>query len=230
MTLVLTTRTNHYRTIRDRSHGPAQRGLRLSCLVLPLIFLAFPGAIAAQRGDAPAAAIPFREVSVTDRGTVQMHVADLPLATVLQLLSIELLHWAQHSVNDIDTGKAEDEHGQLPSKAPFLLLATLIDLADTGLSQRDWLLTTRALLGGYHCNLATWAREFTPVLAAQPEAQNGPKWLRKILPNLRAGHQTQQHGRHGIQPAPLAAVSLPVELLMLMVFLGVVFLVLMVAR
>jgi tetratricopeptide (TPR) repeat protein len=78
--------------------------------------------------------------------------------------------------------KTRDERGQLPSKAPFLLLATLIDLADTGLSQKDWLLTTRALLGGYHYSLETWVREFEPVLEARQNAQNGPKWLKKILP------------------------------------------------
>lgn len=80
--------------------------------------------------------------------------------------------------------KTRDERGQLPSKAPFLLLATLIDLADTGLSQKDWLLTTRALLGGYHYSLETWVREFEPVLETRHEAQNGPKWLKKVLPNL----------------------------------------------
>jgi tetratricopeptide (TPR) repeat protein len=78
--------------------------------------------------------------------------------------------------------KARDDRSQLPSKAPFLLLATLIDLADTGLSQKDWLLTTRALLGGYHYSVETWAREFDPVLKARQAAQNGPKWLKKILP------------------------------------------------
>lgn len=78
--------------------------------------------------------------------------------------------------------KTRDERGQLPSKAPFLLLATLIDLADTGLSQKDWLLTTRALLGGYHYSLETWVREFEPILKERQHAQNGPRWLRKILP------------------------------------------------
>jgi len=79
--------------------------------------------------------------------------------------------------------KARDECGHLPSKAPPLLLATLIDLADTGLSQRDWLLTTRALLGGYHYSLKTWVREFEPVLEAKQDAQNGPEWLKKVLRN-----------------------------------------------
>ena len=78
--------------------------------------------------------------------------------------------------------KTRDDRGQLPSKVPFLLLATLIDLADVpGTSQNDWLLTTRALLGGYHYSLETWVREFVPVLEARHEAQNGPKWLKKIL-------------------------------------------------
>ena len=77
--------------------------------------------------------------------------------------------------------KTRDERGQLPSKAPFLLLATLIDLADTGISQKDWLLTTRALLGGYHYGLETWGREFEPVLEARPDAERGPEWLKKAL-------------------------------------------------
>ena len=78
--------------------------------------------------------------------------------------------------------KTRDEHGNLPSKAPFLLLATLIDLADSGISQKDWLLTTRAMLGGYNYSLQTWAREFEPVLDARQDAKNGPRWLKKILP------------------------------------------------
>lgn len=86
--------------------------------------------------------------------------------------------------------KPRDEVGQLPSKAPFLLLATLIDLADTGLSQKDWLLTTRALLGGYHYSLETWVREFEPVLEARQSAERGPEWLKKVLPQLR--HQQKR--------------------------------------
>lgn len=97
--------------------------------------------------------------------------------------------------------KTRDEHGQLPAKAPFLLLATLIDLADTGISQKDWLLTTRALLGGYHYSLGTWLREFEPVLKARQEAQNGPKWLKKVLPQLRVNQEPQPHYRHDIPPA-----------------------------
>jgi tetratricopeptide (TPR) repeat protein len=79
--------------------------------------------------------------------------------------------------------KTRDQQGQLPAKPPFLLLATLIDLADLpGLSEKDWLLTARALLGGYHYSLETWVREFEPVLQARHVAQNGPKWLTKVLP------------------------------------------------
>jgi len=79
--------------------------------------------------------------------------------------------------------KTRDEHGQLAAKPPFLLLATLIDLADLpGLSEKDWLLTARALLGGYHYSLETWVREFEPVLQARHDAQNGPRWLTKVLP------------------------------------------------
>ena len=85
--------------------------------------------------------------------------------------------------------KTRDERGQLPSKAPFLLLATLIDLADTGLSQKDWLLTTRALLGGYHYSLETWVREFEPVLEARQDAERGSEWLKKVLPLQIQNHQ-----------------------------------------
>ena len=87
--------------------------------------------------------------------------------------------------------KPRDERGQLPSKAPFLLLATLIDLADTGLSQKDWLLTTRALLGGYHYRLETWVREFDPVLKVRQNVGHGPEWLKKVLPQLRATQQVE---------------------------------------
>ena len=89
--------------------------------------------------------------------------------------------------------KTRDERGQLPSKAPFLLLATLIDLPDTGLSQKDWLLTTRALLGGYHYSLETWGREFEPVLEARQDAERGPEWLKKVLPQFRATRQVEHH-------------------------------------
>jgi hypothetical protein len=100
--------------------------------------------------------------------------------------------------------KTRDERGQLPSKAPFLLLATLIDLADTGLSQKDWLLTTRALLGGYHYSLETWGREFEPVLEARQNAERGPEWLKKVLPELRAVQQGQQQYQYNFpQTHPL---------------------------
>ena len=90
--------------------------------------------------------------------------------------------------------KTRDERGQLPPKAPFLLLATLIDLADLpGLSERDWLLTTRAMLGGYHYSLETWVREFEPVLEARHDAQNGPKWLKKVLPIFVSDDVSRSH-------------------------------------
>lgn len=82
--------------------------------------------------------------------------------------------------------KTRDERGQLPSKAPFLLLATLIDLADmSGMGKDNWFLTTRALLGGYHYSLETWVREFEPVLEDRQLSRNGPNWLSKILPPLQ---------------------------------------------
>jgi len=87
--------------------------------------------------------------------------------------------------------KTRDERGQLPSKAPFLLLATLIDLADmSGIGKDNWFLTTRALLGGYHYSLETWVREFEPVLESRQLSGNGSNWLRKILPMLpSSSHQ-----------------------------------------
>lgn len=97
--------------------------------------------------------------------------------------------------------KTRDERGQLPSKAPFLLLATLIDLADTGLSQKDWLLTTRALLGGYHYSLETWVREFEPVLEARQDAERGPEWLKKVLPQLRTSQPVRPQFRNDFRPA-----------------------------
>lgn len=101
--------------------------------------------------------------------------------------------------------KTRDEKTKMPpQKAPFLLLATLIDLADTGIAQKEWLLTTRALLGGYHYSLETWVREFEPVLEARQDAERGPEWLKKVLPQLRANqqsHQHHQHHQHDIPPA-----------------------------
>jgi tetratricopeptide (TPR) repeat protein len=101
--------------------------------------------------------------------------------------------------------KARDERGQLPSKAPFLLLATLIDLADTkNISRKDWVLTARALLGGYHYSLKTWVRQFEPVLEARQKADNGPKWLNSVLPQLRPSQQDQPHKQHNhLRPIPL---------------------------
>jgi tetratricopeptide (TPR) repeat protein len=106
--------------------------------------------------------------------------------------------------------KTRDEQTRMPpEKAPFLLLATLIDLADLpGLSEKDWLLTTRALLGGYHYSLETWVREFEPVLEARTQAQHGPEWLKKVLPHPRAMQQRQEHSPHGIPPTvPLQEVD-----------------------
>lgn len=98
--------------------------------------------------------------------------------------------------------KKRDEKTKMPpQKAPFLLLATLIDLADTGLSQKDWLLTTRALLGGYHYSLETWVREFEPILKERHEAQNGPNWLPKVLP-IRAQSRDTASDATGGFPAP----------------------------
>jgi tetratricopeptide (TPR) repeat protein len=98
--------------------------------------------------------------------------------------------------------KTRDEHTkQPPPKAPFLLLATLIDLADApGIAKDDWILTTGALLGGYHYSLETWVREFEPVLEARQDAQNGPKWLKKILPLPSAFFKTPINSPRRISP------------------------------
>lgn len=96
--------------------------------------------------------------------------------------------------------KMRDDHGEMPAKAPFLLLATLVNLADASMPREDWELTTRALLASYHWSEATWVREFNPVLEARPNAQNGPKWLKRILPSLVAKQNEEQP--HHPTPAP----------------------------
>ncbi len=88
--------------------------------------------------------------------------------------------------------KMRDDHGKLPAKAPFLLLTTLLDLADANMPRDDWELTTRALLASYHWSEATWLREFEPVLEARANSQNGPKWLKRILPSLVTRQNQEQ--------------------------------------
>jgi len=70
-----------------RTSKHSRRGTALLCAFTPLI------AIVAAKGEQPkpAEAPPSSatQVSVTDRGTVEMHVANLPVSTVLQLLSLE---------------------------------------------------------------------------------------------------------------------------------------------
>ncbi len=68
------------------NRGPAMR------IALALVVLAASTAAvsAVDTDPQPAvAAMPATEVSITDRGTVRMHVADLPLSDVLHLLSLE---------------------------------------------------------------------------------------------------------------------------------------------
>ncbi len=101
--------------------------------------------------------------------------------------------------------KTRDELGRLPEKVPTVLLTTLIDLADIfGASQKNWLLTTRAILGGYRFSQETWIREFTEALNARPDAKNAPVWLKKILPDLKVNHETLPHNHCGITLTPLA--------------------------
>jgi tetratricopeptide (TPR) repeat protein len=99
--------------------------------------------------------------------------------------------------------KGRDEQGKLPPKAPFELLATLIDLADApDVSKKYWFQTTCAILGGYRCSQETWAREFRPILEARSQAKNGPKWIKGILPSLEKNHSST--GKPAIfQPIPL---------------------------
>jgi tetratricopeptide (TPR) repeat protein len=113
------------------------------------------------------------------------------------------LHRAKEPMHYIDIGllglrKGRDEQGNLPSKAPFVFLATLIDLADVpDMSKKNWLLTTRAILGGYRYSQETWVREFAPVIEARPQAQNGPKWIKGILPSLQTpSHHTEHTAEH----------------------------------
>lgn len=98
-------------------------------------------------------------------------------------------------------GKIRNDSGKLPAKAPFLLLATLLDLADASMPRDDWELTTRSLLASYHVSEETWLREFAPVLEARQEAKNGSKWLKRILPQLRHEQASAQHVTHDIPPA-----------------------------
>jgi tetratricopeptide (TPR) repeat protein len=101
--------------------------------------------------------------------------------------------------------KTRDELGRLPEKVQTVLLTTLIDLADIyGVSQKNWLLTTRALLGGYRFSQETWIREFTEALNARPDAKNAPVLLKKILPDLKVNHETLPHNHCGITLTPLA--------------------------
>ena len=101
--------------------------------------------------------------------------------------------------------KSRDDCGQLPPKAPLVLLTTLIDLADVyGMTKKNWLLTTRAIMGGYHCSPDTWVREFEPVLAARKQAQNGPEWLQEILPKLGSHKSTLTNTAVISRPIPLA--------------------------
>jgi tetratricopeptide (TPR) repeat protein len=97
--------------------------------------------------------------------------------------------------------KARDAQSNLPPKATFLLRATLLDLADAGMSRDDWELTTRALLASYPLSAETWVREFGPVLEARPNAQNGPKWLRRILPMPAIQQASDQQVAHNVPPA-----------------------------
>ena len=101
--------------------------------------------------------------------------------------------------------KTRDELGRLPEKVQTVLLTTLIDLADIyGVSQKNWLLTTRALLEGYRFSQETWIREFTEALNARPDAKNAPVWLKKLLPDLKVNHETLPHNHCGITLTPLA--------------------------
>ncbi|MCH8204375.1 MAG: hypothetical protein IID09_04380, partial [Candidatus Hydrogenedentes bacterium] len=61
---------------------------RLAAIITALVLLSVPINSASAQNDATAPN-GLREVSITDRGTVQMHVSDLPLSTVLHMLSVE---------------------------------------------------------------------------------------------------------------------------------------------
>ena len=68
-----------------RNTGPPTR---IAAIVLPLVLLAVAINSASAQNNATAPS-GLREVNITDRGTVQMHVSDLPLSTVLHMLSVE---------------------------------------------------------------------------------------------------------------------------------------------
>jgi hypothetical protein len=99
--------------------------------------------------------------------------------------------------------KIRDKHGELPSKVPMELLTTLIDLADVfGVSHESWLLTTRAILGGYRYSQDTWIREVTVAMVSRPAAKNAQIWLKEVLPDLHINSE-ECHGVHCIRTAPL---------------------------
>ncbi len=65
--------------------------LRTLCVALPLILTLASALVRAQDEpvDMPVTPGAPTEIAITDRGQVRMHVADMPLATVLHLLSLE---------------------------------------------------------------------------------------------------------------------------------------------
>jgi hypothetical protein len=97
--------------------------------------------------------------------------------------------------------KSRDEQGNLPQKAPFLLLATILDLADAGMPRDAWEETTMALLASYHWSTETWVREFQPVLALRQGSSNGSRWLRRLLPLPAQERETEEISRKDLAPA-----------------------------
>ncbi len=79
--------------------------------------------------------------------------------------------------------KPRDDAGQLPPKAPLLLLATLLDMADSEkMTQPVWERKTRTVMAGYRpVTREVWIREFNAVLTERPAADCGMSWLQHLL-------------------------------------------------
>lgn len=78
--------------------------------------------------------------------------------------------------------KLRDDAGELPSKAPPLLLATLLDMADSGtMTQPVWERTTRTVMAGYRLTRDVWVREFNAVLATHAQIGIARLWLSNII-------------------------------------------------
>jgi hypothetical protein len=72
---------------------------------------------------------------------------------------------------------------EIPTYPSKILLETLILCADNeGMTEKEWKKTFMSMLAGYHTDVERWKETFKPVLLGLPNAVNGPKWIKKVLP------------------------------------------------